>query len=83
MKKLNIKSENCLLSVNNYDGTTINGKALGKMVGDALPKDLRNYDDYPAKFSLTIEFLGEERLKVETEGYELPKENKDTEEAEE
>lgn len=79
MKKLSIKSENCILSVNDYDGITIDEKALGRMVRDALPKDLKNYDNYPAKFHLTIEFLGNEGLNIEIEGYELPEE--ETEEA--
>jgi hypothetical protein len=83
MKKLSIKSDSCLLEIDGYNGTTINGKALGKMVRSVLPEGIKEYSKLPVKFNLTIEFLGEEGLEVEAEGYELPTENKGTEEAEE
>lgn len=68
MKKLNIKSENCLLEVNDY-GASINNEDLGKLVKNNLPK-LQNYKEYPAKLNLSIEFLGDGVLEVNTEGYE-------------
>ncbi|OAA93037.1 hypothetical protein [Clostridium coskatii] len=72
MKKLNIKSENCLLEVNDY-GASINSIDLGKLVRNNLP-ELKNYKDYPVKLNLSIEFLGDEKLEVTPTGYEIPKE---------
>ncbi|OAA90806.1 hypothetical protein [Clostridium coskatii] len=70
MKKLNIKSENCLLEVNDY-GASINGIDLGKLVRNNLPK-LKNYKDYPVKLNLSIELLGNEELEIDPTGYEIP-----------
>lgn len=77
MKKLNIKSENCLLEVNDY-GASINNEDLGKLVKNNLPK-LKNYKDYPVKLNLSIEFLGDEGLEITPTGYEVPKEVKEDE----
>ena len=54
MKKLNIKSESCLLRVSDFD-TKINDTGLEELVRNNLP-ELRNYEDYPVKLSLSIEF---------------------------
>lgn len=75
MKKLNIKSESCLLEVNDY-GASINNIDLGKLVRNNLP-ELKNYKDYPVKLDLSIEFLGDEELEITPTGYELPKEVKE------
>lgn len=83
MKKLNIESNSCILSVNDYEGTTINEKSLGKIVKNALPKGLEQYHKYPVKLNLSIEFLGDDKLKVETEGYEVKEENEAKESEEE
>lgn len=80
MKKLSIKSENCSLEVNDY-GASINNVDLGKLVKNNLPK-LKNYKDYPAKLSLSIEFLGDGELEVNMEGYEVPNNTEEVEEDE-
>lgn len=77
MKKLNIKSENCLLEVNDY-GASINNEDLGKLVKNNLPK-LKNYKDYPVRLNLSIEFLGDEKLEITPTGYELPEEDEQNE----
>jgi len=76
MKKLNIKSGNCLLKVSNYD-TKINDTGLEELVRNNLP-ELKNYKNYPIKLNLSIEFLGEEKLEIIPTGYEI-KENEDNE----
>lgn len=75
MKKLRIESSACLLSINRYDGVTIADEALGKMVREKLPKEIKEYQNYPIKLYLSIEFLDDKGLKVETEGYELPEDD--------
>ncbi|MFU0784536.1 hypothetical protein [Clostridium sp.] len=72
MKKLNIKSGNCTLEKDGY-GVGINGVSLEKLVNNNLP-ELKNYKSYPIKLDLSIEFLGDDNLKIETEGYELSEE---------
>lgn len=73
MKSLSIKSENCVLSKNSYS-VDINGKTVSELVLNNLPADLKDYKDYPVKIQISIEFLGQEGINVETDGYKLEEE---------
>ncbi|MDF2884169.1 MAG: hypothetical protein K0R54_4736 [Clostridiaceae bacterium] len=79
MKSLKIKSDNCILVKNTY-GVEINKKDIRDLVLENLPSELKNYEKYPSKISINIEFLGDDELTVETEGYKV--ENEGTEPAE-
>ena len=72
MKKLNIKSENCLMQVSCV-GIDINKTGLEELIKDNLPK-LKEYRDYPVKLDVSIEFLGDEKLIATPTGYKIPKE---------
>lgn len=72
MKKLDIKSDNCLLEVNDYS-LKVNNKELEELVKNNLPK-LKNYKEYPVRLNLSIEFLGDEELQITPTGYEQVKE---------
>lgn len=81
MKSLKIKSDNCTLVKNMY-GLEINGEDIRNMVKENLPADLEDYKKYPAKISISIEILGEDKLIVETEGYKLSEDDEFTEDKE-
>jgi hypothetical protein len=74
MKSLTIKSNNCLLSKKSFGGVIINDATISDLIEDNLPEGLEDYKNYPVKFNLQIEFLGEDDLSVTTEGYEVKKE---------
>lgn len=79
MKSLLIKSENCLLSKNSYD-INLNGKEIGELVKENLPAELEDYKNYPIKVTINIEFLGQEGINVVATGYEVKKEEDESEE---
>lgn len=74
MKSLKIKSENCTLVTDSY-GVEINGRDIRDIVRENLPAELKKYVKYPAKVSINIEILGDEKLTVETEGYKVNSED--------
>lgn len=74
MKKLSIKCDNTVLNTDGY-GVDIGGKGIEKMIMGSLPKGIKHFKNYPVKVVLLIEFLDNDKLKIETEGYELPKED--------
>lgn len=77
MKKLNIKSENCILRKNSY-GVGINDVGLEELIRKNLP-ELEDHKGYPVRMGLSIEFLGDEKLEITPTGYELPKEVEENE----
>ena len=69
MKKLNIKSDNCLIDNKSY-GTFVNGENLTDIIKNQLPK---MDEDCPAKISIEIEIF-DKKLECSTGGYEVEKE---------
>lgn len=77
MKSLVIKSNNCLLSKTNYD-VQINDKNISELILENLPKELKSYKDYLVQLSIEIEILGDEDIKIITEGYDVKEEYNET-----
>lgn len=71
MKSLNINSESCLLRKNSINGAYINGAPIDELIGENLPEGMKEYEDYPVKINIQIEFLGEKDLNISTTGYEV------------
>lgn len=79
MKSLNVKSDNCILTKCSF-GVEVNDKDIRELIKENLPKELKDYEKYPVKLDLKLEFLGDEDLTVVTEGYKLKDEEMASEE---
>ncbi|ADL40365.1 hypothetical protein phiCTP1_gp64 [Clostridium phage phiCTP1] len=71
-KKLVIKSDSSVLKKSKYCGLSLDGKSVGDLIDGYLPTNLDDYEQYPVKFKIEIEFIGTGGLQVQAQGYTLP-----------
>lgn len=69
MKSLIVNMDNALLVPNVYS-VDVNGEDLRDVIRKNLPKELKNFEGYPANISITIDILDRTKAIV-TEGYSL------------
>jgi len=68
-KELVINSDSCIINKTQY-GVKINDKDIEELIAENLPKDMKEYKDYPAKINISISIVGGEPLEIQTLGYE-------------
>ncbi|SKB01154.1 hypothetical protein SAMN05443428_1543 [Caloramator quimbayensis] len=67
---------NCDLMISRYGDLYINSKGIEKIITDNLP-ELKEYKNYPAEISITINIHNNEELNITTEGYKANKQDKE------